>query len=74
MISAFDDTTHTFTCENAQCGHRFNEFLRSLLHMEKVVCPECGTTKDIRESKRTGPVGLDFNTATEIDKQRSQKE
>ena len=73
MTSAYDEMSHTFTCENTQCGHRFQKLLRGLLKADKVVCPECGVAIDIHEAKRTGKVGLDFNTASEIDKQSAQK-
>jgi hypothetical protein len=73
MVSRFDEMLHTFRCENPQCGETFQHLLRRLLDLKEVVCPKCGTAIDIRESKRTGEIGLDFATASEIDKQRMEK-
>ena len=73
MISYFDQMTHPFKCSNPKCGEPFKKPLRSLFHADEVVCPKCGATEDIRESKRAGSIGLDFHTASELDKQVSKE-
>ena len=73
MASAFDEMQHTFTCSNAQCGERFQETIGRLVQLNEVVCPKCGTTEDIRESKRHGPIGLEINTTSNIEKERRKK-
>jgi hydrogenase maturation factor HypF (carbamoyltransferase family) len=73
-ISYFDQTPHSFTCPNPQCGQVFQEPYRRLLHLDEVACPACGTTIDMRESKRTGEIGLWFNTIAELDKKANEKE
>lgn len=73
MTSYFDKLLHTFHCENPKCGHVFQEVLRRLLKAKEVVCPKCGTAIDISESKRTGEIGKDFDTADQLDKQAAQK-
>ena len=72
-ISHFDKMLHTFTCENTKCSKTFQQVLRSLLNADKVICPECGTAIDIRESKRTGNIGIDFDAADQLDKQTRQE-
>jgi hydrogenase maturation factor HypF (carbamoyltransferase family) len=58
--SYFDVTLHPFKCESPQCGETFEESLRSLFHASEVVCPKCGMSIDIRESKRTGKISFGF--------------
>lgn len=74
MPSHFDSMTRQFKCENPQCGKLFEETLRGLIKPDKIFCPACGTAIDISESKRTGEIGLDFNTASELDKLDKSKE
>jgi hypothetical protein len=75
MPSYFDQLSHPFQCKNPQCREGFDKPLRSLVHANEVVCPKCGTAEeDIRESKRTGQIGKDFDTATQLDKKISEKE
>jgi transcription elongation factor Elf1 len=71
--SHFDQLSHSFTCPNWQCGQVFQETYRRLIHLDEVVCPACGATIDIRESKRTGEVGSWFNTVAELDKKANEK-
>jgi len=66
--SHLDYPPHIFQCENPQCGNAFEKSLGSLVYANEVVCPKCGTSIDIRESKRTGDLGLWFSTAGELDK------
>ena len=72
-ISRFDEMKHEFVCENAECRETFKQILRSLLNTNEVICPKCGAAKDIRESKRHGPLGKDFDAASELDKQASKE-
>jgi hydrogenase maturation factor HypF (carbamoyltransferase family) len=73
MISYFDQMLHTFNCENPQCGHCFQEPLRSLLYADEISCPKCRTKIDIRASKSSGQLGKDFDTAVELDKKHEDK-
>jgi hypothetical protein len=72
-ISRFDLMFHSFKCPNPQCGEVFDESYRRLLELDEVVCPKCGVSKDIRESKRTGEVGSWINTVAELDKKPDEK-
>ncbi len=49
------------------CGETFKQVLRRLLQADEIICPKCGMAIDIRESKRTGEIGKDFDTATQLD-------
>ena len=73
MPSYFDQMSHPFKCAKPQCGEVFNETYRRLLKADEVTCPKCGTSIDIRESKRTGEIGLWFNTVSELDKKANEK-
>jgi transcription initiation factor IIE alpha subunit len=73
MPSYFDQLSHPFQCKNPQCRENFEKPLRSLVIVDEVVCPKCGSTQDIRESKRTGEIGKDFDTATELDKKNNKQ-
>jgi hypothetical protein len=72
MPSAYDEMPYNFQCVNPQCAKSFQMSLRSLLpaHVKEVACPHCGTAIDIRESKRTGPIGKAFDTANQVDLQK----
>jgi len=65
--SHFDQMFHTFRCQNVKCGKVFQEVLRKLLKANKVVCPECGHPINIRDSKKTGAIRKDFDTAQALD-------
>jgi DNA-directed RNA polymerase subunit RPC12/RpoP len=71
--SYFDQLLYSFICKDPKCGQQFAQTLRSLIKANEVVCPKCGTAIDIRESRRTGDIGLTLNDAAELDKQRDQK-
>ncbi len=73
MPSYFDQMSHTIKCPAPECGKTFEQTYRSLVETDKVVCPACGTTIDIRESKRTGEIGLWFNTLAELGKKVDHK-
>jgi hypothetical protein len=68
-MSYFDTMSHSFNCPNAQCGKVFRQTYRSLLQADTVVCPSCGTSIDIRESKLTGDIGSWFITITWLDQE-----
>lgn len=73
-ISYFDQMFHTFACENPKCGKEFKQILRSLLKADEVLCPHCGTAKDIREAKRyPGKIWHDFDTAQQLDIKGKEK-
>ena len=65
--SRLDEYLHQFRCEAPECRKTFKKVLRSLLHADEVVCPHCGTTIDIRESKSSGDIGRDFDMANDFD-------
>jgi len=72
--SHFDTMSHEFECPKPECRHVFPETYRRLLKLDEVVCPKCGATIDIRESKRTGEVGSWINTVSELDKKACKKQ
>jgi acetyl-CoA carboxylase beta subunit len=65
--SRFDQMSHTFHCQNVKCAKAFQVVLRKLLKANKVVCPECGHSISIRESKKMGAIRKDFDTAEKLD-------
>jgi len=65
--SQFDQISHTFRCQNVKCRAVFQEALRKLLKINKVVCPKCGHPIDIQESKERGAIKKDFDTAEKRD-------
>lgn len=67
MTSHHDLISHSFTCLNAKCGNQFEETLSRLTYKKVVFCPKCGQAQDIRESKSTGEIGLDFDMANQLD-------
>ena len=71
--SYFDKMSHEITCPHAQCGKVFKKTYRRLFHADKIACPECRRTIDIRKSKSTGEIGSWFNTVAELDKKRRKK-
>ena len=71
--SHFDIMSHTFKCPQPQCGEVFKKTYRSLLHPNVIPCPKCGMGIDIAESKRTGEIGLWFNTVSELDKKTNEE-
>ena len=73
-VSYYDQMLYKFTCENAECGEVFQTVLRELVHVDKAFCPKCRTAIDIRESKRHGTIGKQFDTASELDKKAREKQ
>jgi hypothetical protein len=73
MPNYFDQVSHPFHCKNPQCGARFEIVLRSLICVNEIICPKCGAVEDIRESKRAGQIGKDFDMATELDNKLNEK-
>lgn len=67
-ISYHDQMFHDFKCKSPKCGHLYKVILRQLLHADEVTCPKCGVKQDIREDKRTGEIGKEFDTANQLDK------
>ena len=65
--SHFDEMSHRFRCQNVKCRNLFSVVLRRLLEVDKIVCPECGQTMDIRDSKKRGAIRKDFDTAERLD-------
>ena len=72
-ISYFDEVPHPFKCAKPQCGKVFFKSYRRLIQADKVVCPKCRTTIDIRESKRTGDIGSWIYTIAELQKKFGKK-
>jgi hypothetical protein len=70
MSSIYDEWLYDLDCANPKCRKRFQKILRSLVNVNEVPCPHCGTVIDIRESKSTGAIGHAFDTANQIDIQR----
>jgi hypothetical protein len=71
-----DGMSHAFHCPNAQCSEFFEKTYRNLLKADNVVCPACGTTIDIRESKRSAEpasIGSWFVTIGRLAKKRGQE-
>jgi hypothetical protein len=71
--SHLDQLTYKFLCSGPQCGNAFEQTLRSLIQAKEVVCPACGATKDIRESRSTGEIGQWIDTAMQLDQHTNQK-
>ena len=69
----FDQRLHKFVCENPKCGKVFEEVIRRLLKANEVVCPHCGVSIDIRESKGSGAVGKAIDTADQMNKRRQEQ-
>jgi DNA-directed RNA polymerase subunit RPC12/RpoP len=65
---AFQQIIHPFRCQREGCGQPFGKRLSLLQRVDEVFCPKCGAAIDIRESKRTGAIGKDFDTANEQNK------
>jgi hypothetical protein len=72
-LSHFDQDLYPFTCHDPKCGKTFQKVLRSLLYAKMVVCPHCGDSEDITESKRTGAIGKALDTASALDKREAEE-
>ena len=72
-ISYFDRLPYSFVCPSPSCGRQFEQILRSLIGADEVTCPGCGAVIDIRETKRTGDLGLTLKNAGELDEQSMQQ-
>ncbi|MGO8840662.1 MAG: hypothetical protein ACLQF1_05840 [Methyloceanibacter sp.] len=66
--NAHEQIIHHFRCQ--RCGKKFDKRLSELQRVDEVSCPKCGTVIDVRESKSTGAIGKDFDTANEQNKRR----
>lgn len=73
-VSYFDQIPYTFKCESPECGKQFQKILWSFLQADKVVCPECGMSIGIRESKRHGDIAKRIDTAQQLDAKRMKKD
>ena len=74
-MTLLNEMSHAFHCPNAQCNDFFEKTYQSLLMVDAVVCPACGTTIDIRESKRStepASIGSWFVTIGRLAKKRGQ--
>jgi hypothetical protein len=72
-MALLNEMSHAFYCPNAQCNEFFEKTYQSLLVVDEVVCPACGTTIDIRESKRStepASIGSWFATIGRLAKKR----
>jgi rRNA maturation endonuclease Nob1 len=67
FVSHFDQMSHTFHCQNVKCRKVFPIVLRELLKADHVVCPECGHSISIVDSKKKGALLKDFDTAQNLD-------
>jgi len=54
MDAGYGGLRYSFICPNPKCHEQFEETISRLAEADTVSCPECGTTIDISESKRTG--------------------
>jgi hypothetical protein len=74
-MALLNEMSHAFHCPNAQCNDFFEQTYQSLLMVDAVVCPACGTTIDIRESKRSiepASIGSWFVTIGRLAKKRGE--
>ena len=53
-MRSYLEIRYSFVCPKVDCAVQFEQSLSELLKIDKVSCPQCRKSIDIRESKRTG--------------------
>jgi hypothetical protein len=70
MPAKYVQLNYSFVCMEAECGRQFEVPLHALTRIDSVVCPTCGASQDIRESKATGDIAQIMSALTTIEMAR----